>query len=182
VHAEALSRAKKYEVSRRHWYEFLVSANSIFGVFEQGAKQGDDGDRDWFKARKQQRKDDPLLSYLHHARNADEHHVASVTELAKPRMVMMAGEEKIAAVEDMVGNKGTFQNLQSGPADLTKVNGIRVYPERAKLIKVTDSSGTYEPPVMHLGEALEENSPSEVAKLMTVYLEAMVADAQTLMK
>lgn len=54
------------------WYDFLVSYNSAFSQIEQASK--DTGlSKIWFDQVKKRRKNDALLSYLHHARNCEEH-------------------------------------------------------------------------------------------------------------
>ena len=63
------------------WYAFLVAQNSFYGALEQGAKSG--RSKGWFDSKKHERKTDPLLNYLHHARNADEHSLgASIGRMA----------------------------------------------------------------------------------------------------
>jgi hypothetical protein len=100
-----LESSKSYETARRSWYDFLFASNAVFAILEQGAK-GSNQSENWFGRRKRQRKDDPLLCYLHHARNADEHKTESVTELDRPKIVMVADGKPVAAVEDMVGQQG----------------------------------------------------------------------------
>ena len=79
-----------------------------------------------------------MLRYLHHARNADEHNIPSVTALDRQKVVLVEGDRPTAAIEEMVGNTGTFRNLRDEQVDLRKVTEMRVYPDRAKLIRVKD--------------------------------------------
>lgn len=79
-----LGSSKDYDSARRYWYEFLLASNAVFSILEQGAK-GSNKSGPWFGNRKNERKTDPLLRYLLHARNADEHDVPSVTELDRQK-------------------------------------------------------------------------------------------------
>jgi hypothetical protein len=174
-----LEASKDYDSSRRHWYDFLISSNAIFSVLEQGAK-GNNSSQSWFGRKKGERRTDPLLSYLHHARNADEHNVPSVTELDRQKVVMVENGKPIAEIRNVVGNKGTFFSLtDEASPNLTKINEMRVYPDRAKLIRVRDRGVDYDAPSAHLGSLISEVSPIAVARLMVQYLEAMIAECET---
>lgn len=174
-----LEVSKDYDSARRYWYDFLLSSNAVFSVLEQGAK-GFGKSEAWLGKKRRERKIDPLLSYLHHARNADEHDVPSVVELDRQKMVFVADGKPTAALEDIVGNVGRFHYTSNEPPDLTKVTEIRVYPDRAKLIRVKDRGVYYDPPTEHLGSPIEDNGPIAVAKLMVQYLEPMISDAEAL--
>lgn len=59
--------------------DFLVAANRVFSKLEQGAKTNGTS-KGWFGRKKHDRRTDPALRYVHHARNADEHRLKKVTE------------------------------------------------------------------------------------------------------
>jgi hypothetical protein len=174
-----LESSKSYEASRRHWYDFLVSSNSVFSILEQGAK-GHNQSENWFGKRRRQRKNDRLLCYLHHARNAEEHNIPSVTEMDRQKIVMVADGKPVAAVENMVGKSGTYRQLTEQAPELQKITEMRIYPERAKLIDVRDRGVDYATPVEHLGAVIEDNTPIEVARLMVQYIEKMTDEARSL--
>jgi hypothetical protein len=134
----------------------------------------------WFGKKKRERRDDPLLCYLHYARNADEHGVPSVTELDRQKIVFVEGDKPIAAIEEMVGNVGRFRHVADEPPDLKNVTEMRVYPDRARLIPVKDRGKVYDQPNEHLGSAIEDNAPIFVAQLMVQYIEQMIAEAESL--
>lgn len=176
-----LGSAEDYDTARRQWYEFLLSSNSVFSVLEQGSKSSNKSGA-WMREKKQERKKDSLLSYLQHARNADEHNVPSVTELDRQKIVMMAGDKEVAEIRDMIGNQGTFQSLSEVGVSpkLETVTELRIYPERAKLIRVRDRGTYYDPPEEHLGSTLSDNSPALIATLMVRYIEALITEAESL--
>jgi hypothetical protein len=63
-----------------------------------------------------------------------------VTELDRQKIVMVEDGKPIAEIRDVVENKATFHSLSANPSpNLTKINEMRIYPDRAKLIRVRDS-------------------------------------------
>lgn len=176
-HLMDLEKSRDYGSARRHWYGFLMPSNAVFSVLEQGAK-GFGKSVPWFGERRHQRKKDPLLRYLHHARNAEEHGVPSVTELDRQKIVLVEDGKPTAAVEEIVGNTGRFRTLSDQPPNFEKVNEMRVYPDRARLIRVKDNNEWYDPPTEHLGLPLDDVGPIAVARLMVQYIEKMIDEAE----
>tara|TARA_E500000305_G_scaffold88488_1_gene75229 strand:- start:480 stop:1046 length:567 start_codon:yes stop_codon:yes gene_type:complete len=70
--------ADNYQAAEQAWTDFLLAASSFFSQIEQGVK-GYPRSEAWFGRTKHQRKKDPVLRYLHFARNADEHGIEYVT-------------------------------------------------------------------------------------------------------
>lgn len=180
-----LESSKDYDRSRRHWYDFLLPSNAIFSILEQGAK-GVSASEKWFVTKKDQRRTDELLRYLWHARNADEHNIPSVTELDRQKVVLVEGDKPVAEIGDMASTdkrgefRGRYRNLDKEKASLSKITSMRVYPDRAKLIRVTDRGVGYDPPSSHLGSAIDDNGPTAVAKLMVQYVEGLISEAESL--
>jgi hypothetical protein len=79
VALEAIRNARTFKEFEPAWTDFLLAFNSIFGILEKGAKTWPKSEH-WFGQIKGERRTDPMLSYLRHARNADEHGVHSVVE------------------------------------------------------------------------------------------------------
>jgi hypothetical protein len=67
----ALRSATTVEDAEEAWTDFLLAASTIYSKLEQGSK-GYAKTEPWFGKKKKERKDDPLLRYLHYARNSDE--------------------------------------------------------------------------------------------------------------
>jgi hypothetical protein len=175
-----LESSTDYGSARRHWYDFLISSNAVFSVLEQGSKSFGKSET-WFGRKKGERKGDPLLCYLHHARNADEHNVPSVTEIDRQKIVFVEDGNPVASIENMTGNTGTFRPASDQQeVSLKKVNELRIYPERAKLIPVRDRGDDYDPPSEHLGSPISDSAPTEVAKLMVQYIEQIIDEAESL--
>jgi hypothetical protein len=70
--------ADNYQKAEQAWTDFLFASSSIFSQLEQGVK-GNTRSIAWFGRTKHKRRTDPVLRYLHFARNADEHGIEYVT-------------------------------------------------------------------------------------------------------
>jgi hypothetical protein len=62
------------------WVEFLTHAAKIYTKL-RAACFCHPLDWSWWKKRMDERRDDPMLSYIHHARNCDTHRLEGLTEL-----------------------------------------------------------------------------------------------------
>jgi hypothetical protein len=178
-----LESAKSYEKSRQNWYEFLISSNAVFSILEQGSKGGGIVFQNWYIEKKKEQKTDPLLCYLHHARNADEHNIQSVTEIDLQKVVMVENGKPVAEMRRSVNKKGIFHPVKEFTStQISRINEIRIYPDRARLISVVDRGVNYDPPEKHLGSPMDDNGPIAVANLMVQYLERLIAEAMSLMR
>jgi hypothetical protein len=61
----------------RAWSDLLTYGNRVFTKLEQASKATGKG-MAWFGGVKRRRKSDPVLTYMQHARNVDEHGLAQV--------------------------------------------------------------------------------------------------------
>ncbi len=91
---EILRAAKNYEGAEEAWSDFLLAASTIYSKLEQGSKsKGSSGG--WFGRKKKERKDDPVLRYLHYARNSDEHGIERVAARGGNLVDITAGNEPL---------------------------------------------------------------------------------------
>jgi hypothetical protein len=149
------------------WWAFLLATNAVYTKLEQGSK-GDGGDEAWFGQAKELRRKDELLSYIHHARNSDEHRLESVTA---PKGI---GGYAVEGAEVVLDSEGNITGIKATAGVPMRV---QLTPPGIRLLPVTDRSRTYNPPTTHLGQTLWDNSPLWVAKSALHYLEGLVADA-----
>jgi hypothetical protein len=77
-HLDDVRTAKDYDEFEAAWYRLLVAGNSVDGIL-QTAASSDPQSRPWYGGKINLRKKDPLLSYMHQARNSDEHGIQPVT-------------------------------------------------------------------------------------------------------
>ncbi|HKR24224.1 MAG TPA: hypothetical protein VJS15_03115 [Allosphingosinicella sp.] len=157
------------------WTDFLLAANGVYTCLEQGAKATPQS-RQWFGGKKQERRKDSLLQYLHQARNADEHGLDRTTpELEAEDTVTIPHGGNIAGIRLTLPDGRVV--LQPLPPEAAQV--------RLKLWSVTLTDAvdsryktTYPPPREHLGKPIPENTPDTVAKLALDYLTALIDEAE----
>jgi hypothetical protein len=73
-----LNTAKTFDETETSWSDFLTAAATIYTKLEQGSKT-DKKSLSWFSRIKGLRRSDPLLRYVHQARNSDEHGIVDIT-------------------------------------------------------------------------------------------------------
>src|SRR5438045_1159874 len=76
--AENLHAENGFKPYQQAWSLFLSQVSRFYSKMEQGSK-GCGKSEGWFGRKKHERRSDPLLSYIHHARDADEHGLECVT-------------------------------------------------------------------------------------------------------
>ncbi len=171
--AEAMRTAKTMVDFGTAWSDFLLAAGRIFAKLEQGAKISGRS-KAWFGRQKHQRQTDPLLAYIHHARNADEHGIERITEV-KPGSIGI-GSKGATHIKRLIIGGGRIEGETSGDPLV-----IAITPATATLIPVTDRGNVYKPPTEHQGIPLEDTSPLAIAELAISYMRNMIADARTLL-
>jgi hypothetical protein len=170
-HLEAARHALAFEAFEVEWYQLLVAANSADAIVESTANR-DNADRPWYGYKVRQRKKDPLLRYMHQARNVDEHGIEAVTESTPARIEIWGDDIKIHNLA--IRGRMVKGELGGNPT-------IKAMPSSVQLVTVRDDryGDEFEPPREHLGKPLTDGSPLNVARLWLSYLEALVAEAET---
>lgn len=147
--------------AERGWSEFLLAVASIYAKLEQGAK-GNGVASGWFGRVKKERKDDHLLSYLHHARNSDEHSIDDIT-----------------IVRDYSYRLRERKSEERGYRTFT----VETRPQPSwVLLPVRDNryNDEFHPPGWHMGAALIDESPLNVAKVGFDYIAKLIDTAEAL--
>lgn len=162
---------------RGHWSDFLIAASAVYSKLEQGSKTTGRSP-EWFGRKKRERKDDELLRYIHHARNADYHGIEDVTRggWAVDIEYDRGSSFEIAGNTDNPHEFTLDSYTGKNPPKILAVEG-----PTPVLIPVKDSNVTYDPPSMHLGQTIVDRSPRSIAKLGTIYLENMIHEAEQLL-
>lgn len=172
-----LAESKSREQFSDTWYTFLVATKNVYTALEQGSKTTPQ-DRQWFGAKKQQRKDDELLQYLFQARDDDEHGVEQVTEFVPGSLGIGVAEEGYSSAMRFDGMIGSGGKLKVTPLDGKPVL-IEFTAPHMKLATVTGRGNIkYPPPSTHLGQTLQARSPEAVAELGLAYLTGLVEEAE----
>ncbi len=155
------------------WWTFLHAASGIYAKLEQGAKTNGRSSA-WFGRVKRLRKTDPLLSYLHHARNSEQHGLDPILEHQKLGFVAKKGATVVPPAEE--GGQWHIQATVGVPMEVQIVS-----PDLFLMPVVDDRFGDeFDPPTEHLGNPLIDISPWVVARLGLDYLVSLIEDAKAL--
>ena len=181
-HVAALRKADRTSRIVKEWGGFLTEAGRFYSKLETGSKQHGQSDG-WFGRKKNERKTDPLLRYVHHARNSHEHSIEEITggvpgsismEASMPSGMMLNGS---LTIKDGKVTENTLKGdtVYGNPK-------LVVTPPRVILVRIYDRQfgDHFDTPHDHLGVALEGTSPVIVAELAVDYMETMLAEAEAL--
>ena len=117
------------------------------------------------------------MSYIHHARNADEHGIERITELNPGGVgIGTAGTTHVKRMVIQTSADGAKVEAETS-GDPLKITFIPPHP---RLIPVVDRGDKYEPPTDHLGAPIGEPSPIAIAELALDYLRTMTDEASKL--
>jgi hypothetical protein len=160
--ALALQEADRYEPASEAWSAFLGAANTVYSKLEQGAKNSPSS-RQWFAGKKRERRLDPLLQYIHQARNAEEHNIQPVL---------------LVSIDVDIGPPFGRVTI-SGNGDFDPVGDTPVPSPRFAMQTVVNSKygDKFEPPRTHLGVPIA-NNPKVVAEAAVAYLQSLIMDAE----
>jgi hypothetical protein len=160
------------------WANFLNAGNSVYEALAKGSKATPQS-RQWFGAKKRERRTDPLLNYMHQARNAAEHGLNELLLLGPtPR-----GRDAIALHAGKSWD--TCQNREGVSAIFTNADGstarVQLTPPDWRLRPVYDdrSDAWTDPPNAHLGKTLRSQTPVAVGLKWMAYLKRMIAEAES---
>ncbi len=162
------------------WTDFLLASNTVYTVLEQGAKATPQS-RQWFGRKKLERRRDPLLQYLHQARNADEHGLEATYDCTNQTLDVTFPPGHAPKTTTIKLDDGT-EITADVPANS---EGMLIEVRLFHLVTVRDSRyGTaYDPPAEHLGLPLEHGTnPLFVADLALDYLDALIDEAGKLVR
>jgi hypothetical protein len=174
----AIGAAKAIEDAEAAWTDFLLAAATIYSKLEQGAK-GSGKCQGWFGRKKKERKDDPLLRYLHFARNSDEHGIERVVAQSPSNLHRgrpLSFNERIPVKLqplDPVTNQFTGEWIDGVMA------GPTIRPIRAHDRRFNDHC---DPPTEHLGHPINfgGNFCYEIGALALIYLRSLLQEAESL--
>ncbi|KAA5599847.1 hypothetical protein [Blastochloris sulfoviridis] len=159
------------------WTEFLSAIDDVFEKIEKGSRNSPQC-RQWFGAIKRERKTDPLLNYLHHARNADRHGLEETASFQAGGIELSAkpGSAGFLLKEIRIDSSG---NVIIDASDRDAVN-LKFCAKTIKLKTVIDhrSQRYYQPPDTHFGEAINNPSPLEIGKRGLIYVEKLILEAE----
>ncbi|MBB4101455.1 hypothetical protein [Sphingomonas kyeonggiensis] len=172
--AEALRKADQFDAIESAWLDFLIAAGTIYLKLES-ACPGTGPVNGWFGRVREERKLDPLLRYIHHARNSAQHGIEDSTDpdalewradLAG-RAVVFRGEHPPISME--------WESAAGGVISIDTFEKRRIVGLKA----VFDRGNSFDPPTSHLGQSLPPFlEPINVASMGLKYLRDLVATAE----
>jgi hypothetical protein len=177
-----LEQAQNIKDTETAWSDFLMAAGSIYSKFEHASKRNGVAAA-WYGRVKHERKTDTLLSYIHHARNADEHGLEDITRIASRQAALRFHEpfdaNKLEGVQIRIGTDAT------GAPSISVSDGAPISVEHYKhpsvvLVAVNDTryGDTFPPPSVHLGQQLDDTRPLAIARLAAAYVKRLIEDAR----
>jgi hypothetical protein len=172
---EALSQSKDFDEFEPRWCHFLISANAVDMILESHAK----GPREqpFYGKRVKLRRTDPLLRYMHYARNSAEHGIEPVVQHQAGRVAIGRGGEPVH-IKSLEFNRGKMV------AEFVPINGVmptvEVVAAHPKLVPVFDmrSKTRADPPTTHLGEPLNDTTPIAVGLAWLSYLQRSLLEME----
>jgi len=137
----AMTASQTIDELECYWKEFLHALERVWSKAQSSHKGNVHWDG-WKGAYVTERKQNQMLAYLRHARNAEEHTIADITEKTPGSVTIQAGPTGSAVVRSFtVSRNGTVEFQGLGSIETT------FSPGRVELLDVVDRNGaTYPPP------------------------------------
>ena len=178
-----MAAATNFKAYEQAWSQFLTQASRFYSKIEQGAK-GCKVSEPWFGSKKHERRKDALLSYIHHARDCDEHTIDNTTAISADMLTGTYDKDDGFKVsfEFMVDGNGRqhFRNVKATGKDGEALPYELVNP-RMVLLTVHDRryGDKFDPPLMHRTRPIVDTTPRGVAQLALTYLREMLSEARS---
>jgi hypothetical protein len=165
-----LENDKIFQLFDQYWRSFLYSFTRIYNALKTGSR-GDPKSEAWFGILVNKQRKDQLLSYIHQARNSEDHGIEEVTEKVgikvistDPRAVVGTDGVSVTIPEDMpVGVE--FAQLVAPSVRLKDVEDKRYRT-------------TFPVPEFHLDQRLSNNEPITIARLAVKYISEVIDEAE----
>jgi hypothetical protein len=182
---------------KQAWWRFLTDSAAVYEKLKAGSIDAGGRSAGWFGRVTAARKGDPLLAYIHHARNC-EYHGLEETVAARGRSIGIHDAQG-RLMFGFVGPSDENDEPTAPPSDIQSdlyVNDVEITAENSHshglsapirpaslyLVDVVDgrSGKKFPPPELHLGAKIDGTNPSCVAKATIDYLQYLVEQAANL--
>jgi hypothetical protein len=166
-----IRRAKTLQEIAELWSGFLTDIQRSYTKLRIACRSGPS--KGWCDSVFSIRNADELLSYVLHARNADEHGVAKITDVKHGSM----------SINPKQGNSLEIDHLEIGPERIVMgpkmaANAqVTFTPGEILLVSVRDRGVVYNVPSKHLGEDLDSATLLEVAERAERFLRGKLDEA-----
>lgn len=155
---QAMEGSEDLEAFERHWQEFLHRLERVWikctAQFKSSSRwQG------WSGQIVGLRRNDPLLSYLKNARDADQHTLSAITARRPSELTLTAGGPQGRALIKRLTIDRDGQLAMEGDG----VRNVVFRPEQTRLMPVVNRGRTYPVPWSHLGRPINSEDVLAVA-------------------
>ncbi len=168
--AELLGNAKDSRTAAAAWEDFLIAAGGFYSILERAARTTP-AEIGWYGRIKHVRKNDPLLRYIHHARNAEEHGCQPISLPASTSGTLLTPGSSV------------WFTAKDGHWIASDVRGnVHFSKDAIRLVTVHDErfKDSFDPPCKHLGIPIEDTSAANIAELAITYLENVFSEASAM--
>lgn len=166
---------RSFVEAQEAWSDFLLAANGVYTKLENGAR-GCSISTPWFGRKRHDRKSDPLLAYVHQARNADEH---GLRDSAQPAYTFaISGNGYVRSFSIGSATDGFPVKLDADP-------GVEMHIAcKPILVDVLDDrfDDVFPVPDRHGGQLIppEARTPGMIAHFAIAYLQGLIEEARKL--
>jgi hypothetical protein len=165
--------AKTFDDVEEAWTQFLQEIQAAWNKLELLKKVGPPALDGWIGQQIGTRRTDPLLSYLHHARNCHDHSLQDISARHSGGISISAPLGAPLHIRSLrVRGDGTFE-YDGSPAV------IQYHAPRFELLKVLDRGKWFDPPTTHLGKTLESPSAESIGDLALSFYKSLADEADT---
>jgi hypothetical protein len=169
-----MRRARSRREMAEDWVVFLLAWKAVYTTLETGSKASAQS-RQWFGSIKAERKMEPMLDYLFHARNDDEH---GLDKSAQSRTLMhwpcQPDQSYSAHVTDIDGER--FVTVRDGSGNVQEL--VQSGPPFLALVPITLRGGiVLDPPEKWEGLLIYETSVNEIAPLALIHSKRILGRA-----
>jgi hypothetical protein len=171
---DRMKAAENLEEFEDEWRIFLGAIEKCWVKAERACQPHRNKFQPWQGKYKKERKSDPLLKYLYHARHSDQHSVQEMLE-PKPasRTIGIGGPGKSVYIDRLTIENGQItEYVGSEPLIVTD------YPNRVELVSVLSSKRWYRPPIKHKNIEIGWPAPITVAQLGLGYYLRFIEDVK----
>lgn len=151
----SLKQTDNFDEMEVAWSNFLIMANRVYVKLEQGAKISSKSNA-WFGRKKHERRNDPLLSYVKNARDADEHGLMKITERTKGGIGVNVTEGIPWSGHIKSTEKSVEVSLHSDHPDAAAA--FRIIPRTCDLLKSSTTAITIRPLLLTWGNRFQIRS------------------------
>lgn len=169
---EGMEKANSATQFAECWEALLVALKAIGEILRTGAK-GHDQSEIFLKNRWAELSTDPLMRYLHEARNVEEHGLEPTAKF-ETSSLSIGGPGEAVRIDGMIGPGGSLRVTPLGESKVT----ITYRPSETTLLPVMDRSGQLWPvPETHLSKPVSDQSPISISRLGLAVFTELVTDA-----